>query len=134
VCQVVVGVGLNVVPFDAADLDSGFAALCELDPQASLSGALDRVAPALVHALRQFEREGYAAFAARYAARDALRGRNVTAQVAAPGGSLGVIHGGLQEEVHGVAHGVADDGCLRVRTARGEVRVHSGEVRVRVHA
>jgi BirA family biotin operon repressor/biotin-[acetyl-CoA-carboxylase] ligase len=123
--QLVVGVGLNILPFDAGALDSGFAALQELDPGASAPDALARLAPALIGALRAFERDGFAAFAQAYAARDLLRGRAVSAQVAGRGGDGAVL-------AEGIAQGVAEDGALLVNTAAGVVRVSSGDVRVRL--
>ena len=93
------------------------ASLDEIDPEASASAALDRIAPALVAALARFDAHGFAAFAERFAARDVLRGRAV---VGADGG------------VGGTAAGIADDGALLVDTDAGVVAVASGEWRLRV--
>ena len=116
----VVGIGLNVLPLEvpAGSASSGYACLQEIDPQASAPDALARVAPALVEALQRFEREGYAGFAAHYAARDVLFGRAVqTTQAGAP---------------HGIARGVTPQGLLRLQTADELVTIASGEVSVRL--
>jgi BirA family biotin operon repressor/biotin-[acetyl-CoA-carboxylase] ligase len=114
----VIGIGLNVQPMKLSDAGSGFASLQELDPAASAPGVLHRVALPLVLALRQFEREGFAAFSERFAARDLLRGHPVrTTQPDVP---------------EGVAQGVSAQGALLVQTALGLRPVSSGEVSVRL--
>lgn len=118
----VVGVGLNVRPLAAHDgFASGFACAQELDPAITAPALLARVAPALVAALQRFGREGFAAFAARFAARDLLRGRSVgTSQ---------------PDFTAGVADGVTARGELIVRTPDGALKtVSSGEVSVRLAA
>jgi BirA family biotin operon repressor/biotin-[acetyl-CoA-carboxylase] ligase len=116
----VIGVGLNVAPQAVRDLGSGYACLQELDGGTDPPAALHRVAAPLVEALLQFEREGFAAFGERYAARDFLRGRAVT--TTAPGVPVGT------------AEGVGPDGALRVR-ADGELHMlASAEVSVRPEA
>jgi BirA family biotin operon repressor/biotin-[acetyl-CoA-carboxylase] ligase len=115
---VVVGIGLNVQAFDAPEASSGFAALQELDPLMTAPLALARVARPLVLALQQFEREGFAGFAPRFAARDILRGRPVRTTLA--------------EVPEGIACGVSPQGALLVRTAAGIASVASGEVSVRL--
>jgi BirA family transcriptional regulator, biotin operon repressor / biotin---[acetyl-CoA-carboxylase] ligase len=73
-----------------------------------------------VQALQRFEREGFAAFAAGFAARDLLFGRAVrTTQPDVP---------------DGVARGVSADGALRVQSTHGIANVSSGEVSVRLAA
>ena len=116
----VVGVGLNVLPLDAAAeaVASGVASLHEIDPQASAPRALAQVALPLAQALRRFEREGFAAFAAGYAARDLLIGRRVQTTLAAT--------------PEGIACGVTAQGALRLQTERGMATVASGEVSVRM--
>jgi len=115
----VIGVGINVLPLAVADAASGVAALAEIDPAATAAKTLARVAPALVAAMRRFESSGFAAFAERFAARDLLRGRQV----------VGDADGSA---VTGVASGIDSDGALLLETARGRVRVTSGEWRLRL--
>lgn len=113
----VVGVGLNVLPQANEGLTHGYACLQELDAGASAPAALARVAAPLVHALRAFERSGFAPLAGAYARRDLLLGQAVTTTVA--------------EVPEGVAEGVDEHGALRVRC--GQVhRLISGEVSVRL--
>ena len=115
---VVIGVGLNILPFDAEDFSSGFASLHELDPGSTAPGVLAQVMMPLVLALKRFEAEGFAAFAAGFAARDLLRGCAVRTTQA--------------DAVDGVAQGVSENGELLVQTATGLKRVSSGEVSVRL--
>jgi BirA family biotin operon repressor/biotin-[acetyl-CoA-carboxylase] ligase len=82
---------------------------------------LHRVALPLVRAVRQFEREGFAGFAAAFARRDVLRGQPVRVQ-----GPRGEVL------LQGTAQSVAPSGALRVYDDAGAVReVASGEVSVR---
>ena len=115
---VVIGVGLNVLPFGADAVASGFASLQELNAASTAPGVLAQVALPLVHALKRFEAEGFAAFAQGFAARDLLRGRAVRTTQA--------------DAVDGVAQGVSDHGELLVQTEAGLKRVSSGEVSVRL--
>ncbi len=117
---VVVGIGLNITRMAGPlppDLQGRFGSLRELDPQATAPATLARVALPLVQALMTFEREGFAAFAERYAALDLLRGEAVTTTDArAP---------------HGIVRGVDGQGGLRVETADAVQVISSGEVSVR---
>jgi len=119
--SVVIGIGLNVRPFDVegdAALRESIASLAELDGGATAPGTLARAAPAVLEALRTFEAEGFTAFEARYAGRDLLAGRDVR-----------TTHPEARE---GRAEGVGPQGALRVRTPGGDlVEVSSGEVSVR---
>ncbi len=120
---VVVGVGLNVLPMalNLAQASTGTACLQELNAALDAPTALARVALPLVNALQSFERSGFAAFADRFAARDMLFQRRVTATQA---GLQGVL-------MQGVAQGVSSGGALQVRTSAGLQSVSSGEVSVR---
>ncbi len=114
--QAVVGIGINLLPRPPVEgSDIAPACLRELWPQADAPGALARVVPPLVRALQAFEREGFAAFEAGFAARDVLRGREVT----------------LSDGTAGRADGVDRGGALLVHTAAGLQSVSSSEVSVR---
>jgi len=114
----VVGVGLNLVaPAPHPGLEQPTAHWREIEPQARVPDLLERAAAPLLGALGVFEREGFAAFATRYAARDALAGREVEAS--------------RPEAARGRADGVEPDGALRVQTEAGLRLVRSGEVSVR---
>ncbi len=116
----VVGVGLNIAPMPGPlppELQDHIGWLRELDPQATAAATLGRVALPLVQALKTFEREGFAAFAERYAALDLLQGEAVaTSDARVP---------------QGIARGVDGQGGLRVGTADGVQVITSGEVSVR---
>ena len=115
---VVIGIGLNVLPFDAAEANTGFASLHELDAAATSPTVLAKIALPLVQALQLFEREGFAAFAERFAAHDLLCGRTV--RTTSP------------EVPEGIARGVSLHGALLVQSASGIASVASGEVSVRL--
>jgi BirA family transcriptional regulator, biotin operon repressor / biotin---[acetyl-CoA-carboxylase] ligase len=116
----VVGIGLNVAPLPEPlprELQQRLGCLRELDPQTSAPATLARVALPLVQALKTFEREGFAAFAERYAALDLLLGAEVaTTDARTP---------------RGIVRGVDARGALRVETAGGVQLIGSGEVSVR---
>ena len=116
----VIGVGLNVRSFDVAHASTGVASLQEIDAAATAPDVLARVALPLVLAVKQFEREGFAAFAARYAALDLLRGHTV--RTTSP------------DAAEGLACGVSAQGALLLETAAGLRCVSSGEVSVRLGA
>jgi BirA family transcriptional regulator, biotin operon repressor / biotin---[acetyl-CoA-carboxylase] ligase len=114
----VVGVGLNVLTQEIDGLTSGFACLREIDPGIDAPHALAAVALPLVRALKRFEAEGFAPFAARFGARDLLRGQAVV--------TLG------PEPAEGVADGVDERGGLRLRVDGDLHTLVSGEVSVRL--
>lgn len=120
--RAVLGIGVNVrMPRAAArDIDQPWTDLLALRGRPAPSRNM--VAAALIAhtlpALDCFDREGLAPFLPRYAACDALAGREVD------------LHAG--NGVHnGTVLGLADDGALRVRLREGERRFHAGEVSVR---
>jgi BirA family biotin operon repressor/biotin-[acetyl-CoA-carboxylase] ligase len=122
---VVIGVGINIARPDA----SAWAASTAPDGPAPIAPAglaevcvgqtagetLALVAPALVRDVLRFQAEGFAAFARRFTARDALLQRMVT----------------LSDGLQGQADGVDASGALRVQTAAGWRAVSSSEVSVR---
>lgn len=121
---VVIGVGLNVMTpaqsFETAaqsGMPPGVAAtsLQALWPGVDAPWALQAVAAPLVAAMLAFEREGFAPFQARFAARDALAGRAVR----------------LSDGTEGSACGVGPHGALRLQTAAGMRDISSQEVSVR---
>jgi BirA family biotin operon repressor/biotin-[acetyl-CoA-carboxylase] ligase len=114
----VIGIGVNVLPQQAAEADYGAAALAELWPEATPQDALARIGVPLVRALQAFEHDGFAPLLEAYARRDVLRGQLVRTTDAA-----------MSE---GVASGVDTDGALKVAVGGETRRVVSGEVSVRV--
>ena len=116
----VIGVGLNVLPLNAAQaVGLEVASLSEIEPNINVPATLARVAAPLVRALQVFEQSGFAAFSGRYAAHDVLFGRPVVLTNA--------------DASEGIARGVTDDGALRVDSAQGIIHVSSGEVSVKFH-
>lgn len=113
----VIGVGLNVRPQAAAqELASGFACLQELQPGIHPPAALRQVAAPLAGALKRFERDGLAPFAAAYRRRDLLAGQRVfTTDPALP---------------EGIAEGIDEQGALLVRAGHLHALL-GGEVSVR---
>jgi BirA family transcriptional regulator, biotin operon repressor / biotin---[acetyl-CoA-carboxylase] ligase len=128
---VVVGVGVNLdTPvMDASRRPVQQAALPEplapigwrsVDPQASISEILTTMSAILLDSLLLFQEQGWPAFAATYAQRDALAGREVR-----------LWEGGVAQPV--AVLGVAADGGLRVRDARGLETVKiNADISVRV--
>ena len=113
--QAVIGVGINIAPRTAEGLSTPPAAVRELLPEADAPAVLECVLPALVRDVLGFAEAGFAAFHARFDARDALRDREVV----------------LSDGTAGTAHGVGEDGSLLVHTAAGLRAVGSSEVSVR---
>jgi BirA family transcriptional regulator, biotin operon repressor / biotin---[acetyl-CoA-carboxylase] ligase len=123
----VLGVGLNIATPNVSDASDTAASaalqafttpaagLQQLVPSISAAQALEAVTAPLLADLLQFEREGFAPFASRFAACDALLAQAVR----------------CSDGVEGVVQGVDATGALLVRTMAGVQRVHSGEVSVR---
>jgi BirA family biotin operon repressor/biotin-[acetyl-CoA-carboxylase] ligase len=114
----VVGVGLNVsdrAKVAESQLNTGFACLQELIPDVTPPEALARLAPALVKALAAFPQDGFGAWRERFARRDLLQGKAITA-------------GALE----GTGAGVSERGELLIDTPQGRQTVSGGEVSVRL--
>jgi BirA family biotin operon repressor/biotin-[acetyl-CoA-carboxylase] ligase len=128
----VIGCGLNVLPMVAAThapgFGSGFACARELRSDLTPPLLLSQLALPLVRAVLEFERDGFAAFAARFARLDVLAGREVHTMTPA-----GTDAGFDANRVEGTAAGVDAHGALQVRTAGGMKCVSSGEVSVRLN-
>ena len=118
-CVVGVGFNLDLAPVDSHQVDqpwTDFArAFGRVPGRSALAG---QAANAILDACGQYRARGLAAFAARWAERDALRGRRV--RVLAAG-----------RPVEGTARGIDGDGALLVEHSAGVIRCDSGEVRVR---
>jgi BirA family biotin operon repressor/biotin-[acetyl-CoA-carboxylase] ligase len=120
-CDAVIGIGLNVRMPPGADIGQPWTDLSSLAPPPGRNALAAALLGALLPALEAFERDGLAAFAARWDALDALRGRAVR-----------ILDGGREHD--GIALGVDAQGALRVRHDDGERRWHGGEVSVRAPA
>jgi BirA family biotin operon repressor/biotin-[acetyl-CoA-carboxylase] ligase len=111
----VIGIGINLGAREAEGLRTAPAWLREWRPQAAAGDVLRDIAVPLVDDVRLFSERGFMPFAERFAARDALRGREVL----------------LSDGAEGCCEGVGSGGELIVRTAFGVTRVTSAEVSVR---
>ena len=124
--SVVAGLGVNLaLPAGTRATLAGAAAQPVADLQEAAAGRLPGrnelaalCAAAMLDTFDEFERDGYAAFAPRWAELDALRGARVS--IAQADGS-----------VEGVACGADDDGALLVQVDGTLQRFHSGDVSVR---
>jgi len=122
-CAAIIGIGLNLRLTPALHEQAG-QPVCDLATLADgVSPDRNRAAAALVEALveglRQFERDGFVAFADDYARHDLLRGQPLQLS-----GALGGFDG--------VGAGVDARGALQVRMADGSVRrIDSADVTVR---
>lgn len=120
--RAVAGIGINLrMPAEAAGaIDQPW-----IDLHALLGARMParvRIAAALTTAVstafERFDAEGLAPLLDRYAALDALCGRDIEAEV---GGAMR----------RGIGAGIAADGALRLRDATGEIALQAGEVRIR---
>jgi len=114
----VIGVGINLAERAGTGFATAPAWLREVLPDCQPGAVLLRVAGPLVQAIQAFERAGFAAFKARFDARDALRDRAVV----------------LSDGTVGLGRGTTALGALRVQTAGGVTDVTSSEVSVRPSA
>jgi BirA family biotin operon repressor/biotin-[acetyl-CoA-carboxylase] ligase len=128
----VIGCGLNVLPMvapsHAPGFGSGFACARELRSDLTPPLLLAQLALPLVRAVLEFERDGFAAFASRFARLDVLAGREVHTMT--PAGSEA---GPDANRIEGTAAGVDAQGALQVRTTVGMRSVSSGEISVRLN-
>ena len=111
----VIGIGINIGPREAEGMRTPPAWLRQWRPGATAPEVLAALAAPLVRGVQVFETEGFVPFAERFAARDALRGREVQ----------------LSDGSVGLCEGVAWGGELQVRTADGLQMISSDEVSVR---
>ena len=115
---VVIGIGINCheAPRLAGRLRRGVTSLDRSIAAPQRSRVIAAVAGKLVQALARFEASGLEPTRPEWEALDALAGQRMRVRLA---------NGRV---VSGVANGLAEDGALRLRTARGERIVHSARV------
>jgi BirA family biotin operon repressor/biotin-[acetyl-CoA-carboxylase] ligase len=111
----VIGIGINIGPREAPGFSTAPAWLQEWRPLATAPEVLREVVVPLVGNVLLFGDRGFVPFAARFAARDSLRGRDVQ----------------LSDGTAGCCEGVGWGGELLVRTASGVKTITSAEVSVR---
>jgi len=112
---VVVGIGINIGAREGDGMRTPPAWLHQWRPGVTAPEVLAELAGPLVRTVLDFESRGFAPFAERFAARDVLRGREVT----------------LSDGTAGLCEGVAWGGELQVRTDAGLQLISSDEVSVR---
>jgi len=111
----VIGIGINIGPREAAGLSTAPAWLQQWRPLATPAEVLREIALPLVANVQLFDERGFVPFAPRFATRDVLRGREVL----------------LSDGTEGRCEGVGWGGELLVQTASGMKTVTSAEVSVR---
>jgi BirA family biotin operon repressor/biotin-[acetyl-CoA-carboxylase] ligase len=111
----VIGIGLNIGAREAEGLSTAPAWLQQWRPGVTPGEVLREVVPPLARAVQLFGERGFAPFAERFAARDALFDRQVQ----------------LSDGTIGRCDGVGWGGELRVLTASGLKLVASAEISVR---
>ena len=117
----VIGVGLNISGADAlgAEIEQQVTDMAEHVGHVDRNAVLVKLVQTLDAGLHQFEQEGFAAFQPEWEACHAFQGQEVD------------IINALGERIRGCALGVDATGALRLGTASGERRFHSGEVSLR---
>lgn len=120
VCQVVVGVGLNVRMADesAADIDQPWADVSQIVPGVSRNELAAEMLNQMLPVLGAYHLEGFAAYRKEWEAAHVHAGRDVRLLTAS-------------EEVRGVALGVTDSGALRLQIGDTVEEFNGGEVSLR---
>ncbi|VTU41067.1 Bifunctional protein BirA [Variovorax sp. PBS-H4] len=111
----VIGIGINIGARDATAMSVAPAWLTQWRPEATASQLLREIVPPLVAHVLLFGERGFVPFAERFAARDALRGREVQ----------------LSDGTVGRCAGVGWGGELLVQSPAGMKTITSAEVSVR---
>jgi BirA family biotin operon repressor/biotin-[acetyl-CoA-carboxylase] ligase len=112
---VVVGVGLNIRLPVERNLRTPAASIDEIWEGVSAPAALERITQPLIASILKFETHGFAELQARFNARDAIKGLEVTSS----------------EGHQGKCEGVDSEGVLQIQTPQGLVKINSAEVSVR---
>ncbi len=112
---VVIGIGLNVGMRGSDGLSTAPAWVQQWAPETSAPQLLQALVEPLVRTVLRFGEQGFAPFAGRFEARDALRGREVK----------------LSDGMVGQCEGIGASGELRINTAQGLKSITSSEVSVR---
>ena len=112
---VVVGVGLNIRLPVERNLRTPAASIDEFWVGVNAPAALERITQPLIASLLKFETDGFAQLQARFNARDAIKGLEVTSS----------------DGHQGKCEGVDAQGVLQIQTPQGLVKINSSEVSVR---
>lgn len=122
VCQVVVGIGLNVnMPNEQAAIDQSWIDVARLAPDAmpSRSVLLAALLNSLLPLLASWDESGFTPWREQWIARDAYADQPV------------VVTAG-ERQLAGIARGVDERGALRLETGQGIQSVFGGEVSLRL--
>lgn len=119
VCQVVIGIGLNVRMQDGGAIDQPWASLSEQLPNLSRNTLVSAILNGLFPMLDQYAETGFSVYRQAWEQRDAFRGRQVVVQSAS-------------KEQRGVAGGVYTNGALKLLDSGNETAIYGGEVSLRV--
>jgi BirA family biotin operon repressor/biotin-[acetyl-CoA-carboxylase] ligase len=119
VCQVVIGVGLNVRMSENVDIDQPWASMADQVSDMSRNDLVARLLSGLLVMLEKFEHKGFAAYRKDWERLDAYRDCHVTIQGAS------VAH-------NGIAAGVYPNGALKLRVGNEMRAIHGGEVSLRL--
>lgn len=119
--DVVIGIGLNLAMPESAgrQIDQPWIALQQVMPQLPSRNALvARLTEAMINALPQFETRGLLPFLQAWQALDAYRDAPVQLQLG-------------DRQIDGIAHGIDEQGALRVEHDGKLQRYYSGEISLR---
>lgn len=119
ICQVVVGVGININMPSSVSIDQPWASLSEQLCDVSRNVVAARFLNALVLLLSQYHQHGFAACLPQWRKLDVFAGKAVN-----------VMFG--DRVVEGVANGVLPTGALRLLVDGQEQIIHGGEVSLRL--
>lgn len=119
-CHLVIGMGLNLVlPREQEQtIDQPWAELTELAPVTDRNRLVATLVQYLRRYLTRFEAEGIAAFREQWNRLDYFNGKPVR-----------VLMG--EQEIHGIARGIDEQGGLRLETAAGMKSFLGGEISLR---
>lgn len=118
-CQVVIGVGLNVHMQRGDDIEQPWASIHQYLPEVSRNHVVAEVIRRLFSMLALYEKEGFVAFHAMWQQWDGFSGADVC------------LHSGARS-TFGVAKGIYPNGALRLVVDGVEQAVYGGEVSLRL--
>lgn len=119
ICQVVIGIGLNVRMDSVVNIDQSWAAITQQLPDISRNNVVAQLLNALIPMLKTFSQVGFGAYRHDWECFDAYRGQAVR-----------IISTSREQE--GIAQGVYDNGALRLISQGQEQAIYGGEVSLRV--
>lgn len=119
ICQVVIGIGLNVRMPESVDIDQPWSSIAEQLPAISRNELIAELLNSLVTMLVAYTDTGFSSYLHSWEALDAYRGKEVC-----------IVSGA--SVINGVANGVFDNGALRLLVDGKDQLIHGGEVSLRI--